>query len=252
MAIKLTNQIYSLIYWADEDRNPIEIWTKVNAFIGQYGNEYLFRIRDGQELDTSYDGLVEIYRIKKASMKNPQKAMKMSVWSSNSLWFSLSTGVVAQFANSSINLPDVLMFQFDLAHIQGGSRTILSFHQLKELFRYGLIIFKPYYSRLHKSGEVNYHGSSYEEIGDQIDTSKIPIAIEWFNYFSPSWVDRFGGEQFVLSAPVLHAEKVEETGGVILILQEEPFDFMNDAHMSKRKQVEDYLRLPSLHKQFQK
>jgi hypothetical protein len=113
-------------------------------------------------------------------------------------------------------------------------------------------LFEPYYGRLEKAGELNDPGSSYREIFNSIDLSKVPATIEWFNYFGPEWVGRFGGVEKLLSAPVVLAEPVEGLGGVVLILQEEPFDYRNPRHLHKRTLAEAHLDLPRLHQLFRK
>lgn len=254
MEIDFIGQKYSLAHYANTDRDPIKVWIKMNEFIRQLGEAYVFKIRDGIELDVSPDGLTKMYQAEKKKREKEgdfQLSTTHGAWSKNGLYLGLSTGVTSEFANSWVKLPEVFKFELDLAHIHSSTK-VFDFSELQAFFKIGAILFEPFYGRLQKAGEVNYSESTYDKKFNSIDLFKVPPVIEWFNYFSPSWVERFGGEQFVLSAPVLHAEKVEETGGVILILQEEPFDFMNNAHMSKRKQVEQYLNLAELHQQFQK
>ncbi|MEM9776970.1 MAG: hypothetical protein AAF902_20500 [Chloroflexota bacterium] len=254
MGIGFTGQKYSLAYYAREDRDPVKIWTQMNEFMLQFGEEYVFKIRDGIEIDVSSDGLTKMYQSEKEKREKKgdfQPSSTDGAWSENHLYLGLSTGVTAQFANSLVKLPEVFKFKLDLAHIYSTAK-VFEFIELQAFFKMGAMLFNPYYGRLQKFGEASYSESAYDKKFNSIDLSKVPPVIEWFNYFSPSWVERFGGKQFVMSAPVFHAEKVEETGGVILILQEEPFDFMNNEHMNKRKQVEEYLNLPELHKQYQK
>lgn len=233
---------YSMIFWANEDRNPLKIISKVNEFLNQFGDEYVFNIPD-----KDLKAIVERHKLPEGD----DKTVNVNYFSDNLMWFTLSTGIVNFTAKSYHKLPEVLTLKFDLAHLNG-AKAILSFSQLQALFKYCVELFDPFYGRLQMTGEVNYSASLYRENSTKFDLFQLPITIEWFNYFGVDWVQRFGGKNKVLSTPVFRAKSVDEPEGIILILQEAPFDYKNPDHLRNRQKAEIYLDLKFLQQRYQK
>lgn len=237
---------YTMVFWADEGREPVETVLKINDFLRQYGDDYVLKyLNDRVEVVMDRQSLTE--RCDPSRRKD--ELLTQSYFSCNRIWFTLSTGRITYNRRVSPQMqptPEALKFEFDLQHLLG-PRPAFDFDQLKGLFWYCLHLFAPYYGRLQMTGEVNYEVSPYREIAYTIDLTKVPAAIEWFNFFSPDWVERLGGPEKLLSAPVFLAQPVEELGGVVLILQQEPFDYTNPEHLHNRRRVEQYLNLSQLH-----
>lgn len=243
---------YAMIFWASKDKDPIDTILKVNNFLHQYGNDYfLDYLNEDTKIEMSKETLAR--RVKDRQEKG--SPISQSYFSSNHIWFSCSTGV-KKFFEESANfqtkfLPETLKFEFDLKHFQG-KNPVISLTMLRELFEFCLDLWDPFYGRIQKNGEVNDPTFSYREIANKIILSKVPVAIEWFNYFNAEWVENLGGLDKVLAAPVWHVELVEKSGGVILILQNTPFDYRDSNHLQKRRVVEDYFNLRQLHQLFRK
>ena len=242
---------YAMVLWANEDREPVETVLKINHFLNQYGDDYVLRyLNDREEIAMDRQSLAERCH----PNRRKDELLTQSYFSRNRIWFTLSTGRIEynrRVSPQTQPTPEAFKFEFDAAHLQGPNAAF-DFERLKALFWFCLDLFIPYFGRLGMSGEVNYEASVYRENSYSIDLTKVPAVIEWFNYFGPEWIERLGGVANLLSAPVFRAEPVEELGGVVLILQEEPFDYTNPEHLHNRHLVEEYLDLPSLHQRFRK
>lgn len=241
---------YAMVFWADEAREPVDTVLQVNDFLRQYGEDYVLRyLIDQVEIAMDRQSLTE----RCDPNRRKDELLTQSYFSHNRIWFSLSTGrteYTRRVAPQMMPAIETLKFEFDLEHLRGPDAAF-SFNRLKELFGYCIRLFVPFYAFNSKNGEIN-DSPEYHRLWKSIDVNKVPIAIEWFNYFGPDWVERFGSLEKLLAAPVFLAEPVEELGGAILILQEEPFDYTNPDHLQNRRRVEDYLELPRLHQLFQK
>lgn len=240
---------YAMVFWADEEREPVETVLKIDDFLRPYGEDYVLKyLNDRVEVAMDRQALAE----RCDPNRRKDELLTQSYFSGNRIWFALSTGRTEynrRMAPQMMPATEVLTLEFDSTHLQGADPA-LDFIRLQEIFWYCLHLFAPYYGRLQMTGEVNYEASPYREISYTIDLTKVPAAIEWFNYFNPEWVDRLGGLEDFLTAPVLLAEPVEGLGGVVLILQEEPFDYRNPRHLQNRALVEAHLDLPRLHQLF--
>ncbi|MBE7528764.1 MAG: immunity 52 family protein [Ardenticatenaceae bacterium] len=187
-------------------------------------------------------------------MQDPYWGERLRKHDINSIWLRSENGFVLDFnlnmpSHQTIFLPQVMQFGFELVHFRDANFS-KPISQLHELFVFGLQLFQPFYAWGTMSGEVNY-SEEYRKRPSLRETD-LPPVVEWFNYYDSSIVERLGGLEKLLSVPVFLAEPVEDLGGVILILQQEPFDYTNPDHLENRRRVEEYLELPRLHQQFQK
>lgn len=241
---------YAMAFWANEARESVETVLKVNDFLSQYGDDYMLKyLNDQVEVAMDRQALTE----RCDPDQRQDELLTQSYFSRNRIWFALSTGrteYTRRVAPQMIPATEVLKFEFDSEHLLGSSPAF-DFDQLKDLFWYCLHLFAPFYAFNDKSGEIN-DSPEYYKIWQAIETNKVPVAIHWFNYFGPDWVERFGGLEKLLAAPVFQVEPVEELGGVVLILQQEPFDYTNADHFENRRRAEEYLELPRLHQLFQR
>lgn len=235
---------YAMVFWADEEREPVETVLKINDFLSQYGDDYLLRyLNDRVEVAMDRQALSD----RCDPNRRKDELLTQSYFSRNRLWFALSTGrteYTRRVAPQMMPATEVLKFEFDREHLLGPSPAF-DFGRLYELFGYCLHLFKPYYGWLEKGVEGDYE-TAYTEIFNSIDIHKVPVAVHWFNYFSPQWAERLGGLEKLLAAPAFLAEPAEALGGIVLILQEEPFDYKNPDHLRNRHRIEDYLNLRHL------
>jgi len=96
----------------------------------------------------------------------------------------------------------------------------------------------------------NRRGKWPRERGPKVDERLVPKHVHWFNYFGPEFVERLGGASFLLDGPVAEASSVPEVGGVVWILQDEPFDDNNAEHLARQQRAAEYLRLADVHKRY--
>ena len=82
------------------------------------------------------------------------------------------------------------------------------------------------------------------------DPKRIPQIIHWINYFGPELVERLGGLEHLLAGPVYLAEELTELGGIIWVLQEEPFNDHKKAHRARQREATAYLRLEEIQQQY--
>lgn len=234
---------YDQVFWTFSKHNHAPLIMRINEFFSQYGRDYMPLYLEGKAITLTAEG------IKEALIRSwgREDGIATGLKSAN--------GIVLRMTIQNKEYPNVrfsntLSIGFDLKHLIG-TQPMLTLNQLKEIFVFCARLFTPFFSYSCKSGEINV-SPERQRIGQMVDTQKVPIAIEWFNYFSPEWVERFGGGEKLLAAPVFQAEPVEELGGIILILQAEPFDYTNPDHLGNRHRVEEYLELPRLHQRFQR
>jgi len=72
------------------------------------------------------------------------------------------------------------------------------------------------------------------------EPSKRPM-VHWYNYLGPGLTRQLGGIERVLACPAWRTEQIAELGGVVIILQEEPFDNSNREHLARQNQAMEFL-----------
>jgi hypothetical protein len=228
---------YRMIFWAFGKREAVDLTVKTAQYLGKFGTDYKpIYLPDETKISLDTPSLTELFT------KMRGKGTFFSTWltSQNGLVFLLHLGVpLAGF-------PEVIQIGLEPNHIQE-----ISVEQLIEVFKFGAHIFEPYYAWGCMSGEVNY-SKLYGEKNATVDLTKVPAFIEWFNYFDQPMVERLGGVNKLLAVPAYRVQQVENSGGAILVLQEEAFDFQNPVHLHRREAVEKYLEFERLHKLYSK
>lgn len=231
---------YNQVFWTFGKHNPAMLTLRINDFLAQYGRAYMPLYLAGKEVTLAKASLEKDF----AAWGN-EDGMAVGLKSSNGIVLRITTHY-KEYKNISVS--NTLRIGFDLKHLRG-PQPMLTLDRLKEIFVFCARLFVPFWGYSSKSGEINV-SSEHQRMWQIIDLDKVPVAIEWFNYFSPEWVERFGGQEKLLAAPVFQAEPVAELGGVVLILQPEPFDYTNPEHLDNRRRVEQYLNLAHLHQIF--
>lgn len=139
---------------------------------------------------------------------------------------------------------DVLTLGLDPGHVTG-SRALFPFAKLRTLFVDLVRLFRPFWAAvwdqtISATDEAN-------RIRLTVDGTKVPYRVDWLNYFGAAMVERMGGQQKLLIAPAYEVTPLKDSGGVLLILQEEAFDFHNPYHRQRFWAIHEYLELSRLH-----
>jgi hypothetical protein len=231
---------FDLIFYAYGRRDAVSLTLEVNKYLSILGADYMPRYLSGKNIVLDADIVAEAFQDWRRDL-----TLAVGLTSANGLVLKFT---VSEENYENVQFPNNMRIGLNWEHITDTSNG-LSFDQLYKLFKFCIKLFEPYYAYGSKCGEVN-HSNSYWQIFQTIDSDKVPVAIEWFNYFDSEMVDRLGGKEKLLSAPVYIIEPDKELNGLLLVLQKEPFDYLNSEHLKNREVVEDYLDLNRLHALF--
>jgi hypothetical protein len=134
--------------------------------------------------------------------------------------------------------------EFNEEHL-GDSDGMFSNFQLHSLFRNLVLVLNPDYATLGRLPPIV--ADWYEATRVSIDTTKVPVAIEWYNFFSWDWVKRIGKQRFN-KIPEGEVEKLPI--GLIYIMQEEPFSYHNSEHVLRQERLHAHFKLMKLHNKY--
>lgn len=229
---------YDLVFWTYDQRDAVTLILRINDFLSRYGADHMPVYLAGERVTLDVAMLAEAL----ADWTSDDDLLATGLTSANGLVLRITIG---KRVYPNVRFPNTLSIGFNLDYLTG-IHPLLTFGRLQGMFTFCIGLFRPYYAYGNKSDEINY-SEKREQIWHAIDSDKVPVAIEWFNYFDPAMVERLGGAEKLLSAPVYLAKPVEELGGIMLILQQEPFDYKNPKHLQRRQVVESYLDLSRLH-----
>lgn len=143
--------------------------------------------------------------------------------------------------SSSIHLvqaptPNVINLKFSSEHLQSETLTLSN---LKELFSELISVFQADHASIYDRESI--HRSKHPKYLKTANFRSYPIEMEWITYFGPQMIELLGRERFTN----LHTcvEKYDLHGGIMVILQEDPFDEDNPQHQERRIQAERELHL---------
>lgn len=85
----------------------------------------------------------------------------------------------------------------------------------------------------------------YYEAGRKTDVERVPTSVEWMTYFGPELVERIGEKKF---HRVPEGEIREIGGGILFILQREPFSYEEPDHRARQRRLNKYLEIDRIHK----
>ena len=230
---------YSMILWAEGTRDPEKLIRSVSGYLHtEFGEMFVPDKCDGKRIPSSTASLTQF--IQRNTAKDSVFHVLLS--SEDELRFSLTLDQPPELL-----LPEVMTLNFLRASVLSQAPP-LSFRNLLALFQYAVNQFAPIWADFRDSEQSIT--DDLQQLRLRVDGRKTPYSIGWFNYFGPAMVKRMGGANKLLSAPVFLAEFDARSDGVLLILQEEPFDYYNMTHRAHQQTVENYLGLPELHEKY--
>ncbi len=137
----------------------------------------------------------------------------------------------------------------------------IALEDLDRLFREWASIIRPFWGAIIENnnerrilGSDQNYVSTFDQYEDfpinLVKSKEVPQIIHWYNYFGSDFVERLGGAEKLLQAPIHLAERLEE--GILWVLQPEPFDDANPEHRARQEAATEYLDLPTIHQRFMK
>jgi len=103
-----------------------------------------------------------------------------------------------------------------------GPQAAFSFDRLYTLFVQNIKLFQPFWATVWDGDLIVT--DEFQALRLSSDTTKVPIAVHWMNFFGEGMSARLGGRDKLLSAPAYHVEELSNPLGVSLVLQYETFD----------------------------
>jgi hypothetical protein len=159
-----------------------------------------------------------------------------------------SNGVALTFTQSDNprNMPANLVMEFSDHTI---TTNAWSLYRLLEIFKAVISSFSPDFAVLYD--EAHRARPTYDERMFDYDVRRAPSGLYWLNYFSRDWVANIGKEKLRdLSKHVAREEWLSD-GGVLIALQEDPYDEGNPAHREHQLFLEErVLDLPAIQARF--
>ncbi len=151
---------------------------------------------------------------------------------------------VLQNTEENKTLTTIISLDFEERHLDT-STGVFTYNGLRDLFRNLIMTLQPDNAVLKRKAPPTARW--YWDTRSDVDTMKVPVAIEWFNYFTLDWIKRIGASKFK-AIPQGEIEKMPF--GLIYILQEETFSYDNPKHVVRQKILQEYLGLENLHHKF--
>lgn len=129
----------------------------------------------------------------------------------------------------------------DLARVGWDAST------LRQLIRAAVDGFDPDYGFVLDEDQIATE--TYGERRLLVSSRDVPVALHWINYFGREWADRIGARRLHVLESEFGVERLAN-GGVIVTIQENPFDYQNPADRVRQDYAEDAIGLPDLQRQF--
>jgi hypothetical protein len=146
------------------------------------------------------------------------------------------------YFNKENLVPHTFGLKFTSEHLQKNQITIES---LKNLFTEAIPIFQTHYGSVYDQQiSCRLHQSRSRKWYKDENYRSYPLRIEWVTYFGSEMLKFLGNERF--RKLYTCAEKYELHKGVMVILQEEPYDDNNPEHCQKKNQAEIEMRFNEL------
>lgn len=137
----------------------------------------------------------------------------------------------------------------------------IALQDLDRLFREWVSIIRPFWGAIIENnnqrrilGSDQGYASTFDQFEDfpinLVKAKEVPQIIHWYNYFGPAFIERLGGAEKLLRAPIHLAERLED--GILWVLQPELFDDANPQHRARQEAASEYLDLPAIHQSYMK
>jgi len=228
---------YSMVLWAKGKRDPVRLIREIHNYMAKhFGKAFTPDTIDGDQKIKLDDEYLERY----IWLCTTNDGMFHSfLKAGDELRFNLTLN-----RPPKLSLPEVLSINYLKTSVLRGEPPF-NFDNLLGLFQFAIRLFEPFWGTIWDSDQTTT--DELQKLRLRVDGQMIPYAIHWFNYFGPDMIKRMGGGEKLLSAPVFLAEPVPETGGILIVLQQTPFDYTLEAHRKRQQAVQDYLELSKLH-----
>lgn len=139
-------------------------------------------------------------------------------------------------------VPNVFGLTFTSEHLQAG---MLNLELLKALFSETIPVFKGDYGAVYdKQFARRLHQTRSRKFFKDERNRSYPLQIQWMSYFGEEMLFFLRSERF--SRLQTYSEKYELNNGMMVILQEEPFDDNNPEHRRKQAQAQAEMQFDTL------
>jgi hypothetical protein len=159
-----------------------------------------------------------------------------------------ANGAVCTFTESEKpqTMPASLVIEFTSATLASNAWEL---GRLLALFRAMIRSFEPDYG--HLSDEAHLVRESYTEKMFEFDWRRIPDGLFWINYYGPEWVRNIGRDRLERLRPLVVASlEWLDNGGVLVAIQDVPYDEGNTSHRNHQLELERLLGLEELQASF--
>ncbi len=119
---------------------------------------------------------------------------------------------------------------------------------LVRLFKAVIASFDPDYAHLYDEA----HGTrpSYTERMFDFDGRRVPAGLFWINYYGPEWARNLGADRLERLRPSVPSLDRLDNGGVLISIQDAPYDESNTAHREHQLELERQLGLEEVQASF--
>jgi hypothetical protein len=116
------------------------------------------------------------------------------------------------------------------------------------LFRAVVTAFDPDYGYLYDESHAGR--PAYTSRMFDFDGRRVPSGLFWINYYGPEWASNIGLERLErLRSAVPVVERIDN-GGVLVAIQEAPYDESNTSHRENQQRLEERLGLQQVQARF--
>jgi len=144
-------------------------------------------------------------------------------------------------------IPSSVLIRFDTTHIEQKLFSLSDFTMLLSaivpIFQVDVASLKDEYQTKvsHPKGGYSSEQPKYFQTPDH---RSYAIGLGWLTYYGPTLLNYIGRKRFDKLKTC--AEKIEFHNGILVVLQEEPFDTTNLEHLTRKKQAEAELGFDQL------
>jgi hypothetical protein len=154
--------------------------------------------------------------------------------------FECSNGIALAFTESSNprNIPANLVMELSDRTVAENGWTLQA---LLEIFRAVVKSFGPDYALLYD--EAHRDRPSYDERMFDFDMRRVPLGLFWINYYGPEWANGVGRDRIERLRNSVASLEWLDNGGVLIAIQDSPYDEGNATHRQHQLELERLLGL---------